>query len=204
MRLHPSAQRQGGAAQSARPIDTSGMKIGDRGRAHRAPLSRDLAHASNPRQPVINSGNHVSLRPPRRDPLPRRPSAPAPADRDPWLKTHLPPTSSCTPLVGERSGRDLIRHFEQVAQLLPAKHSAADSPTRSQYASSPFRNEKGIRGLIVPTNSLLHFFQPGESHDFIVMSNGSAETLPGRRPRVYAYDGAPRAARNTRCGLTKA
>jgi len=92
--------------------------------------------------------------------------------KDPWLRI----TSANFELfttAGERSGRDLIRHFEQVrsffTQAFGSKLAAA-KPVRivafhSHDEYRPYR----------PNELATAFYQPGTEHDFIVMESGARE-----------------------------
>src|SRR5262245_57984450 len=98
-------------------------------------------------------------------------TAPA-APHDPWLKItsanfELYTTSS------ERAGRDLARHFEQVRSFfLQAFGSTHPNPKPIRIIA--FRNEKEYEPYR-PNEFATAFFQPGDTHDFIVMSSASSE-----------------------------
>jgi tetratricopeptide (TPR) repeat protein len=94
------------------------------------------------------------------------------ATQDPWLKI----TSANFELyttAGERAGRDLIRHFEQVRSFflqafgsrLPASRPARIIAFRNEKEYQPYR----------PNEFATAFFQPGAAHDFIVMSSASSD-----------------------------
>ena len=97
------------------------------------------------------------------------------AGSDPWLKI----TSANFELYttgSERQGRDLVRHFEQVRSFfLQAFGSrlAAARPARIIV----FRNEKEYQPYR-PNDFASAFYQPGDAHDFIVMSSGDGEHFP--------------------------
>ena len=103
------------------------------------------------------------------------PPACRPLTQDPWLKI----TSANFELyttAGERSGRDLIRHFERVRSFflqafgsrLPASRPARIIAFRNEKEYQPYR----------PNEFAAAFFQPGAVHDFIVMSDASSEHYP--------------------------
>ncbi|HEY1497236.1 MAG TPA: tetratricopeptide repeat protein [Candidatus Solibacter sp.] len=97
------------------------------------------------------------------------------APQDPWLKI----TSANFELyttAGERSGRDLIKHFEQVRSFFTqafGAHLAAARPARI----IAFRNEKEYQPYR-PSEFASAFYQPGAVHDFIVMSGASSDHYP--------------------------
>ena len=103
------------------------------------------------------------------------PACLAGASQDPWLKI----TSANFELyttAGERSGRELVKHFEQVRSFfLQAFGSrlAASRPVRI----IAFRNEKEYAPYR-PSEFASAFYQPGSAHDFIVMSGASSENYP--------------------------
>ena len=97
------------------------------------------------------------------------------ATADPWLKI----TSANFELyttAGERAGRDLIRHFEQVrgffmqafGSRLPGKRPARIVAFRNEKEFLPYR----------PSEAAAAFYQPGQLHDFIVMRSASADHYP--------------------------
>src|SRR6516162_759334 len=97
------------------------------------------------------------------------------AAQDPWLKI----TSANFELyttAGERTGRDLIKHFEQVRSFFTqafGAHLASARPARI----IAFRNEKEYLPYR-PSEFASAFYQPGAAHDFIVMSGASSEHYP--------------------------
>jgi len=95
--------------------------------------------------------------------------------QDPWLKI----TSANFELyttAGERSGRDLIRHFERVRSFfLQAFGSRLPASLPARIIA--FRNEKEYQPYR-PNEFAAAFFQPGAMHDFIVMSDASSEHYP--------------------------
>ncbi|MGO9228544.1 MAG: tetratricopeptide repeat protein [Bryobacteraceae bacterium] len=99
----------------------------------------------------------------------------APASHDPWIKI----TSANFELyttAGERSGRDLIRHFEQVRSFF-GQAFGARRPDAKPACIVAFRNEKEFEPYR-PNEFASAFFQAGLSHDFIVMSGASVEHDP--------------------------
>ncbi len=97
------------------------------------------------------------------------------AQPEPWLKL----TSANFELyttAGERAGRDLIKHFEQVRSFFTqafGAHLSAERPARIIV----FRNEKEYQPYR-PNEFASAFYQPGAIHDFIVMSSASSEHYP--------------------------
>jgi tetratricopeptide (TPR) repeat protein len=97
------------------------------------------------------------------------------ANQDPWLKI----TSTNFELyttAGDRAGRDLIKHFEQVRSFFTqafGSRLAAARPARLIV----FRNEKEYQPYR-PNEFASAFYQPGAEHDFIVMSSASSEHYP--------------------------
>jgi tetratricopeptide (TPR) repeat protein len=99
----------------------------------------------------------------------------AAAERDPWLKI----TSANFELyttAGERSGRDLIRHFEQVRSFF-LQAFGGGLPNGKPARIVAFRDEKEYQPYR-PNEFATAFFQPGDAHDFIIMSSGSAQHYP--------------------------
>ncbi len=103
------------------------------------------------------------------------PACAAAAQPEPWLKL----TSANFELyttAGERAGRDLIKHFEQVRSFFTqafGTHLSAERPARIIV----FRNEKEYQPYR-PNEFAAAFYQPGAIHDFIVMSSASSEHYP--------------------------
>jgi tetratricopeptide (TPR) repeat protein len=97
--------------------------------------------------------------------------APA-ADHDPWLKI----TSANFELyttAGERAGRDLVRHFEQVRSFFMQAFGTGLTDAKPVRIVA-FRNEKEYQPYR-PSEFAAAFFQPGDAHDFIIMSSASSE-----------------------------
>src|SRR5689334_12444968 len=97
--------------------------------------------------------------------------APA-AGHDPWVKI----TSANFELfttAGERAGRDLARHFEQVRSFFLEAFGSA-LPGAKPIRIIAFRNEKEYQPYR-PSEFATAFFQPGDQHDFIIMSGASRE-----------------------------
>ena len=98
-----------------------------------------------------------------------------PAATDPWLKI----TSTNFELyttAGERAGRDLIRHFEQVRSFFLQAFGNRLSAGRPARIIA-FKNEREYQPYR-PNEFATAFFQPGAVHDFIVMSSVSSEHYP--------------------------
>lgn len=99
----------------------------------------------------------------------------AAASRDPWLKI----TSANFVLYttgGERSGRDLVRHFEQVRGFF-VQAFGDNLPDAKPACIIAFHNEKEFEPYR-PTEFAAAFFHAGIAHDFIVMSSGSSDHYP--------------------------
>ena len=94
------------------------------------------------------------------------------AQQDPWLRIRSANFELFT-TAGERSGRDLIRHFEQVRSFFTkafGSRLAAPKPARivafhSGKEYEPYR----------PSEFATAFYQPGAEHDYIVMESGARE-----------------------------
>ena len=94
------------------------------------------------------------------------------ARQDPWLSIRSANFELYT-TAGERAGRDLIKHFEQVRSFFTqafGSRLAAARPARLIV----FRNEKEYQPYR-PNEFAGAFYQPGAAHDFIVMSGASSE-----------------------------
>jgi tetratricopeptide (TPR) repeat protein len=97
------------------------------------------------------------------------------AGSDAWLKI----TSANFELYttgSERSARDLIRHFEQVRSFFTQAFGnglAGAKPARI----IAFRGEKEFAPYR-PNEFASAFYQPGEFHDFILMTSGGSENYP--------------------------
>jgi tetratricopeptide (TPR) repeat protein len=95
------------------------------------------------------------------------------APRDPWLRIQSANFELFT-TAGEKSGRDLVQHFEMVRSFFQqafGKQVAGSKPV----SIIAFRNEKEFAPYS-PSQAAAAFFHPGASHDFIVMSNDSSGT----------------------------
>ena len=92
------------------------------------------------------------------------------APHDPWLRIQSPHFELFT-TAGERSGRDLVQHFEMVRSffLQAFGSEAAGSKPVSIIA---FRNRREFAPY-TPNQAASAFFHPGAAHDFIVMTNDS-------------------------------
>ena len=97
------------------------------------------------------------------------------ATHDPWLKI----TSANFELyttAGERAGRDLVRHLEQVRSFFLQAFGSRLSASRPVRIIA-FKNEKEYQPYR-PNEFATAFFQPGAIHDLIVMSSASSEHYP--------------------------
>src|SRR5215204_2501484 len=97
------------------------------------------------------------------------------ADKDPWVRITTPNFELFT-TAGERAGRDLVKHFEQVHSFFVARFKMTSDATRKARVIL-FRSEKEYAAYR-PNESASAFFHPGEYHDFIVMNNSIAESRP--------------------------
>ncbi|MEO8595379.1 MAG: hypothetical protein ABI759_18810 [Candidatus Solibacter sp.] len=97
------------------------------------------------------------------------------ANSDPWLKM----TSANFELyttAGERQGRELIRYFEQVRSFF-AQAIGGSLPSARPVLIIVFKNEKEYQPY-KPNEVADAYYQPGEEHDFIVMSSASSLHYP--------------------------
>ncbi len=102
-------------------------------------------------------------------------SAAIAADKDPWIRI----TSAHFELftdAGDRAGRDVVRHFEQVHSFFRQRFGAGIDPARKARVLL-FRNEKEFTPYR-PSASAAAFFHPGEYRDFIVMHNSGSDWRP--------------------------
>jgi Flp pilus assembly protein TadD len=97
------------------------------------------------------------------------------AAQDPWLKINSANFELYT-TAGERSGRDLIRHFERVRSFFLQAFGSRLQASRPARIIA-FRNEREYQPYR-PNEFAAAFFQPGALHDFIVMSDASSEHYP--------------------------
>lgn len=97
------------------------------------------------------------------------------ANQDPWLKISSENFEIYT-TAGERSGRDLARHFEQVRSFF-VQAFGSGFPDAKPVRIVVFRNEKEYEPYR-PNEFATAFFQPGDAHDFIVMSSASSDRYP--------------------------
>lgn len=97
------------------------------------------------------------------------------ASPDPWLRMKSANFELFT-TAGERSGRDLIRHFEQVHSFFAQAFKLTASPARPAQVIA-FRSEKEFQPYR-PSEAAAAFFQGGADHDFIVMQSTSSEHYP--------------------------
>jgi hypothetical protein len=75
--------------------------------------------------------------------------------------------------AGEHAGRDLVRHFEQVRSFF-LEAFGSGLPDAKPVRIVVFRNEKEYEPYR-PSEFATAFFQPGDAHDFIVMSSAARE-----------------------------
>lgn len=99
----------------------------------------------------------------------------APAGQDPWIKI----TSANFVLyttAGEGSGRDLVRHFEQVRSFF-GQAFGESRPNAKPACIIAFGHEKEFEPYRF-NESATAYFHSGPSHDFIVMSSSAVEQYP--------------------------
>src|SRR5512147_1269958 len=87
----------------------------------------------------------------------------AAADRDPWIRvtsTHFELFTD----AGERSGREVVKHFEQVHSFFEQRFKKGIDPSRRARVLL-FRNEKEFEPYR-PSASAAAFFHPGQYRDF--------------------------------------
>ena len=97
------------------------------------------------------------------------------AAHDPWLKITSADFELYT-TAGDRAGRDLVRHFEQVRSFFLQAFGSRLSASRAVRIIA-FKNEKEYQPYR-PNEFATAFFQPGALHDLIVMSSASSERYP--------------------------
>ncbi len=93
------------------------------------------------------------------------------APTDPWLRIRSQNFELFT-TAGERTGRDLVNHFEQVRAFFYEAFGSQPIAAR-QARIIVFRNEKEYQPFR-PSQSASAFYQPGVDHDFIVMMKNGA------------------------------
>lgn len=94
------------------------------------------------------------------------------ADKDPWTRIASANFELYT-TAGERAGRDLARHFEQVRSFF-VQAFGSGLPNAKPVRIIAFRNEKDYDAYR-PNEFATAFFQPGDAHDFIVMCGAGRE-----------------------------
>jgi Flp pilus assembly protein TadD len=97
------------------------------------------------------------------------------ADKDNWVRVSSPHFELFTD-AGERVGRDVVRHFEQVHSFFEQRFQhGIDLRRKAQVLL--FRGEKEYEPYR-PNASAAAFFHPGEYHDFIVMHTALNDWRP--------------------------
>jgi len=102
-------------------------------------------------------------------------ACPAVAQHDPWTRVSSPHFELFT-TAGERSGRDLVRHFERVRSFFMQAFGAEEAklpPTRI----IAFQSEAEFRPYR-PSSTAAAFFHRGPNRDYIVMQDASEESYP--------------------------
>ena len=94
------------------------------------------------------------------------------APADPWLRVRSANFELFT-TAGEKNGRDLVRHFEQVRSFF-LQAFQLDGVRREPVRIISFRSDKEYQPYR-PSEVAEAFFQPGIDHDYIVMKNSSRE-----------------------------
>jgi tetratricopeptide (TPR) repeat protein len=97
------------------------------------------------------------------------------ASEDPWLKI-ISANFVLYTTDGERSGRSLVRHFEEVRSFF-VQAFGDRLPDAKPACIIAFRNEKEFEPYR-PSEFAAAFFHAGISHDFIVMGSGSIDHYP--------------------------
>jgi Flp pilus assembly protein TadD len=97
------------------------------------------------------------------------------AEKDPWLKITSPGFELYT-TASERTGRDLLKYFEQVHSFFLQRFGITAATGRKAQIIL-FRNEKEYEPYR-PNEFAAAFYHPGEYHDFIVMGNALDESRP--------------------------
>jgi tetratricopeptide (TPR) repeat protein len=97
------------------------------------------------------------------------------ADRDAWLKISSPHFDLFT-TASERAGRDLVKHFEQVHSFFLQRFGTGIEGDRKARVIL-FRSEKEYEPYR-PNEFASAFYQPGEYHDVIVMTNAIENSRP--------------------------
>jgi tetratricopeptide (TPR) repeat protein len=97
------------------------------------------------------------------------------APKDPWLQLSSPHFEVLTD-ANERTGRDVIRHFEEVHAFFEARFKTGIDPTRKPRVLL-FRNPRDYERF-APNPIANAFFHPGEFRDFIVLRNWGPEWKP--------------------------
>src|SRR5258708_13972345 len=98
------------------------------------------------------------------------------AEKDPWVRITSPNFELFT-TAGERAGRDLVKHFEQVHSFFVGRFKMSSDATRKPRVIL-FRSEKEFEPYR-PNEFASAFYHPGEYHDFIVLNNSCGESPPG-------------------------
>jgi tetratricopeptide (TPR) repeat protein len=110
----------------------------------------------------------------------------AAADKDPWVKITSVNFELYT-TAGERAGRDLIRHFEQVRSFF-LQAFGAGLPNAKPVRIVAFRSEKEYEPYRL-NEFATAYFHPGISHDFIVMSNEHPEVATHEFTHLMVHQG---------------
>src|SRR5882724_6401879 len=97
------------------------------------------------------------------------------ADKDPWVRIGSANFELFT-TAGDRAGRDLVKHFEQVHSFFVERFKMTSDATRKARVIL-FRSEKEYEPYR-PNEFATAFYHPGEYHDFIVMNNSINESRP--------------------------
>src|SRR5437016_3290691 len=98
------------------------------------------------------------------------------ADKDPWVRVASPNFELFT-TAGERAGRDLVKHFEQVHSFFAERFKMPGTDPARKPRIILFRSEKEYEAYR-PNEFASAFYHPGEYHDFIVMNNSVSDSRP--------------------------
>ena len=96
------------------------------------------------------------------------------ADKDPWVRIASANFELFT-TAGDRAGRDLVKHFEQVHSFFVGRFKMMSSDATRKPRVILFRSEKEFEPYR-PNEFASAFYHPGEYHDFIVMNNSIGES----------------------------
>src|ERR1039457_6328651 len=103
------------------------------------------------------------------------------APHDPWVRIRSANFELFT-TAGERTGRDLVRYFEQVHSFFQQAFGL-DGTAALPVRIVSFRSDKEYLPYR-PSEVADAFFEPGFEHDYIVMKNPSTDLYRSEERRV--------------------